>query len=61
MSERNQEKVNQDSVMTLSHNFLDYFESLDKTKWVNGRPVLRTGGAWCHACQTWHINTHEEI
>lgn len=44
------------SIIKLSHSFTDYFKSLDKSKWVNGRPVLINGDVWCPLCETWHVN-----
>lgn len=59
MSARNAEKMIKPVTPRLSSNFLDYFESLDESKWVNGRPVLLNGAAWCDHCGTWHkANCH---
>lgn len=44
------------SIVKLSRNFLDYFASLDRSKWVNGRPVLLNGDVWCPMCESWHQN-----
>lgn len=44
------------SIVKLSRNFLDYFTSLDRSKWVNGKPVLINGDVWCPMCETWHQN-----
>ena len=44
------------SIVKLSRNFLDYFVSFDKKKWVNGRPVLLNGDVWCPMCEAWHKN-----
>jgi len=54
MSARNVEKMIRPVDPRLSKNFLDYFESLDESKWVNGRPVLLNGAIWCNHCGTWH-------
>lgn len=54
MSHGNVEKMMKPATPRLSGNFLDYFESLDQSKWVNGRPVLLNGATWCDCCGTWH-------
>lgn len=54
MSARHVEKLFKPVEARLSNNFLDYFESLDESKWVNGRPVLLNGATWCNHCGTWH-------
>lgn len=54
MSQGSVDKMIKPVTPRLSKNFLDYFESLDKSKWVNGRPVLLNGATWCNHCGTWH-------
>lgn len=44
------------SIIKLSRSFTDYFVSLDRNKWVNGRPVLINGDVWCPTCESWHVN-----
>lgn len=54
MQQGNEAKMIKPVTPRLSNNFLDYFESFDKSKWINGRPVLLNGAIWCESCGTWH-------
>lgn len=56
MSARNIAQPAVFETMKLSKRFEDYFLSMDKNKWVNGRPVLINGDVWCPMCETWHVN-----
>jgi hypothetical protein len=56
MSHRNIPQPAISSIVKISHNFKFYFQSRDRSKWVNGRPVLMNGDVWCPMCETWHVN-----
>jgi hypothetical protein len=56
MSARNIPQPVSASIIKISHNFKFYFKDRDRSKWVNGRPVLMNGDVWCPMCETWHAN-----
>lgn len=56
MSQRNIAQPALWSIVKISRRFIDHFETRDRSKWVNGRPVLLNGDVWCPMCETWHAN-----
>lgn len=56
MSNRNITQPTIINIIKLSRHFTDYFQSFDKNKWVNGRPILINGNVWCPMCEKWHAN-----